>query len=87
MGYAAAGGRPYERLNHCGIARACFYSGNIWKDYEELKSRGVNVYSEPEFLKYPDGAGSAVFCFEDPDGSVLELVQYQKRTVKPPKPW
>ena len=82
-----SGGRPYERLNHCGIARACFYSKNIWKDYEELKSLGVNVYSEPEFLKYPDGAGSAVFCFEDPDGSVLELVQYQKRTVKPPKPW
>ena len=82
-----AGGRPYERLNHCGIARACFYSKNIWRDYEELKSRGVNVYSEPEFLKYPDGAGSAVVCFEDPDGSILELVQYQKKTVKPPKPW
>jgi hypothetical protein len=28
-----------------------------------------------------------VFCFEDPDGSVLELVQYQKQTIKPPKPW
>jgi catechol 2,3-dioxygenase-like lactoylglutathione lyase family enzyme len=83
----AAAGRPYERLNHCGIARACFYSKSIWKDYEELKSAGVNVYSEPEFLRYPDGAGSAVVCFEDPDGTVLELVQYQKKTVKPPKPW
>jgi glyoxylase I family protein len=82
-----AGGRPYERLNHCGIARACFYSKSIWKDYEELKSRGVNLYSEPEFMKYPDGAGAAVVCFEDPDGSILELVQYHKKTVKPPKPW
>jgi catechol 2,3-dioxygenase-like lactoylglutathione lyase family enzyme len=81
------GGRPYERLNHCGIARACFYSKSIWKDYEELRARGLNVYSEPEFLRYPDGAGSAVVCFEDPDGSILELVQYQKKTVKPPKPW
>ena len=78
---------PYERLNHCGIARACFYSGNIWKDYQELKSRGINVYSEPELMKYPNGAGAAVVCFEDPDGTVLELVQYQKRAVKPPKPW
>jgi glyoxylase I family protein len=82
-----SGRRPYERLNHCGIARACFYSKSIWKDYEELKSRGVDVYSEPEFMKYPDGAGAAVVCFEDPDGTVLELVQYQKKTVKPPKPW
>jgi glyoxylase I family protein len=82
-----SGGRPYERLNHCGIARACFYSKNIWKDYEELKSAGVRLYSEPEIMTYPDGAGAAVVCFEDPDGTVLELVQYQKKAVKPPKPW
>jgi glyoxylase I family protein len=86
-GDGKSGGRPYELLNHCGIARACFYSKNIWADYEELKSRGVNVWSEPEFMKYPGGDGAAVFCFEDPDGTVLELVQYHKRAVKPPKPW
>jgi catechol 2,3-dioxygenase-like lactoylglutathione lyase family enzyme len=86
-GDGKSGGRPYERLNHCGIARACFYSRSIWADYEELRSRGVNIYSEPEIMKYPNGAGAAVVCFEDPDGSVLELVQYQKQAIKPPKPW
>ncbi len=86
-GDGKSGGRPYERLNHCGIARACFYTKNIWKDYEELRSQGIHVYSEPEILAYPGGAGAAVVCFEDPDGTVLELVQYQKQAVKPPKPW
>jgi glyoxylase I family protein len=86
-GDGKSGGRPYERLNHSGIARACFYSKNLWKDYEELKSRAITVYSEPEILPYPDGAGAAVVCFEDPDGTVLELVQYQKKAIKPDQPW
>ena len=29
-------GRPYERLDHLGIARACFYSKNIWQDHATL---------------------------------------------------
>jgi len=86
-GDGKSGGRPYERLNHCGIARACFYSKSIWRDYEELRAAGVRVWSEPEFMKYPGGDGAAVVCFEDPDGTVLELVQYHKQAVKPPKPW
>jgi hypothetical protein len=32
-------------------------------------------------------AGSAVVGFEDPDGPVLELSQYQKKTVERPKAW
>jgi hypothetical protein len=32
-------------------------------------------------------AGSSVVGLEDPDGTVLELVQYQKKTVKWPKAW
>ncbi len=79
-------GRPYEGLDHCGIARTCFYSKNIWRDYEELKGRGLHVYAEPEVMRY-GSSGSAVVCFEDPDGAVLELVQYQKSPEKPPKPW
>jgi glyoxylase I family protein len=71
-------GRPYERLNHTGIARACFYSKNIMKDYEDLKAQGIEFYSEPQIIRYKGGR-SLIVCFEDPDGTVLEMVQFQKK--------
>lgn len=70
-------GRPYERLNHAGVARVCFYTKNFWQDYEELKSKGIEFYSEPGIITYPGGQSLAV-CFEDPDGTVLQLLQFQK---------
>src|SRR5260370_20515134 len=76
-------GPPYERLDHFGIARACFSSKNIWQDYATLRAAGVNFYSEPEIATYKTGQSAAV-CFEDPDGTVLELVQLQKTTAAPP---
>ncbi len=75
-------GRPYERLDHVGIARACFYSKNIWQDYATLRAEGVNFYSEPQIATYKTGQ-SAVVCFEDPDGTVLEMVQFQKSGAAP----
>ena len=71
-------GRPYERLTNAGIARVCLYSKNIWKDYEELKNKGVEFYTEPVTIKYRGGQ-SLIVCFEDPDGTVLELTQFQKK--------
>ena len=70
-------GRPYERLTHTGIARVCLYSKDIWKDYEELKSKGVEFYTEPTTIKYRGGQ-SLIVCFEDPDGTVVELTQFQR---------
>jgi catechol 2,3-dioxygenase-like lactoylglutathione lyase family enzyme len=69
--------RPYEKLNNLGIARVCFYSRDLEKDVEELKRNRVTVYSEPVTIKYKGGQ-STVVCFEDPDGTVLELVQYKR---------
>jgi glyoxylase I family protein len=68
---------PYQRLDNTGICRVCFYSRNIHKDYEELKNKGIKFYSEPQLFKHSAG-NSLIVCFEDPDGTVLELVQYQK---------
>jgi catechol 2,3-dioxygenase-like lactoylglutathione lyase family enzyme len=70
----ASQGRAYERLNHPGITRVCLHSDDIWKDYEELKSKGIVFYSEPKFLG-DSGVGPQIVFFEDPDGTVLELAQ------------
>jgi hypothetical protein len=47
------------------------------KDYDELKSKGIEFYSEPVTIKYRGGQ-SRILCFEDPDGTVVELTQLQK---------
>jgi glyoxylase I family protein len=68
---------PYEKLNNLGIARVCFYSKDLEKDLEELRAKGVSIFSEPATIKYRGGQSSVV-CFEDPDGTILELVQFRK---------
>jgi glyoxylase I family protein len=70
-------GRPYEWLNHTGVVRVCLSSKKFWQDYEELKAYGVTFYATPGVLTYPRGQSLAV-CFEDPDGTVLQLLQFQK---------
>jgi glyoxylase I family protein len=72
---------PYEKLNNLGIARVCFYSKDLEKDLEELKGKGVKIFSEPLTVRYKGGQSSVV-CFEDPDGTVLELVQFKKTRPK-----
>jgi catechol 2,3-dioxygenase-like lactoylglutathione lyase family enzyme len=72
---------PYERLNNLGIARVCFYSKDLEGDLAELKSRGTKVLSDPMTVRYKGGQ-STVVCFEDPDGTILELVQYKKTPAK-----
>ncbi len=69
-------GRAYPRLNHAGIARIALHTTNLQRTYEELKSKGIEFYSEPQVLQLP--GGSCLFaCFEDPDGTVLELIQFR----------
>jgi len=66
---------PYAALNHLGIARIAIETSNLDEDVRILKDRGVQFYSDPitpsgplSFLRYA--------CFEDPDGTVIELVEY-----------
>jgi glyoxylase I family protein len=67
-------GRAYPRLNHAGIARIALHTANLQRTYEELKARGIEFYSEPQVLQFRDRS-SLFVCFEDPDGTVLELIE------------
>ena len=68
-------GKPYPHLYHAGAARIALWTDNLQKDYEDLKAKGVEFFSEPQILK--TGAGDAGFvCFTDPDGTVLELIAF-----------
>jgi glyoxylase I family protein len=69
-------GRAYPRLNHAGIARIALRTPNLQRTYEELKGKGIEFYSEPQVLQLP-GRSCLFACFEDPDGTVLELIQFR----------
>jgi len=66
---------PYAALNHIGISRVAIETEDLDADVQMLKNKGVQFYSDPiipsgpfSFLRY--------VCFEDPDGTVIELVEY-----------
>ena len=68
-------GEPYPHLYHTGAARIALFTKGIDEEYERLKAEGVEFVSEPVVLRFPNGAGSKFFCFKDPDGTFLELIE------------
>lgn len=54
-----------------GVRWLTFFVEDIWKDFNELKAKGVKFLSEP--IAAPDATG--VVCALDPDGILVELVQ------------
>jgi catechol 2,3-dioxygenase-like lactoylglutathione lyase family enzyme len=66
---------PYPHLYHTGIARLALRSTDLDADYAFLKQLGVEVISEPATVKIDENHGSRFFCFKDPDGTYLELVE------------
>jgi catechol 2,3-dioxygenase-like lactoylglutathione lyase family enzyme len=65
---------PYGALNHIGIARIAIWTLNLDADMTLLEDAGVVFYSEPIRPTGPYGF-LRFACFEDPDGTVIELVQ------------
>lgn len=65
---------PYALLNHIGIPRFAILTLNLNADMKLLKDQGVEFFSEPIRPEGPLGFLQFV-CFEDPDGTVIELVQ------------
>jgi len=66
---------PYERLNHLGLGRIAFTTGDIDADVAQLRARGVEFLSAaPAAVPGPKGSTTRFICFRDPDGTVLELV-------------
>lgn len=66
---------PYAHLYHLGLARLALKTTDIEADYNYLKERGVDILSVPATVTMADGHGSHFFCFKDPDGSYIELVE------------
>lgn len=59
------------------ISELCFYVENIETTYENLKNKGVEFLSEPQFFDFSkEGLGkSKAVYFKDPDGIILELIE------------
>ena len=68
-------GKAPAHLYHVGPARIALFTKNIDEEYQRLKAAGVTMVSEPVLMKFPNGAGSRFFCFKDPDGNFLELIE------------
>ena len=66
---------PYANLYRPGLARLALRSSDLQADYNFLLSQGVEVLSEPATVMSSADHGSRFFCFKDPDGTFLELVQ------------
>ncbi len=66
---------PYANLYRPGLARLALASADLQADYEYLLAQGVEVLSPPATVYASADHGSSFFCFKDPDGTFLELVQ------------
>jgi catechol 2,3-dioxygenase-like lactoylglutathione lyase family enzyme len=66
---------PYSHLYHLGIARIALASNDLDGDMARLAAAGVRFLSKPASLPPSSGSRARFVCFEDPDGTVLELVE------------
>jgi len=66
---------PYPHLYHTGLARLALRTTDLQADYSYLQQAGVEILSEPATVSAGEGHGSRFFCFKDPDGTYLELVE------------
>lgn len=72
---------PYQHLYRPGLARLAMLSTDLDADYRTLQEHGVRILSPPATVMASETRGSRFFCFEDPDGTYLELVEHI--TVEP----
>jgi len=69
---------PKRTLAHLGIARICLKVRDCFELHGKLKAAGYDVYSEPELIRM-GGTEQYVFCCEDPDGVVIEFMQFARK--------
>ena len=65
-------------LRKTSISEICFRVEDIDKVYRDLKAKGVEFLSEPQIFDFrKDGfSKSKAVYFRDPDGVILELMEY-----------
>ncbi|MBE3602944.1 VOC family protein [bacterium] len=68
-------GKSYPHLWHAGMCRIALRTRELRKDYEELKAKGVEFWSEPQMFGGKEGREEGFVCCTDPDGTVIELIQ------------
>jgi catechol 2,3-dioxygenase-like lactoylglutathione lyase family enzyme len=68
-------GQAYPHLAHAGMCRIALRTRTLVKDYEELKAKGIEFWTEPILIKLKDGKEEGFVCCTDPDGTVIELIQ------------
>jgi glyoxylase I family protein len=72
----ATKGSTAPDLAHVGAVRIALWTIGIDEEYERLKGEGI------EFLSEPVGMPGARFCcFKDPDGTILELIDFSQETA------
>lgn len=64
-----------RNLAQPGMARICLKASNCDTVYERLRAAGHVTYSEPTQISL-GGSLIKVFCCEDPDGVVIEFMQF-----------
>jgi len=73
-------GKPYSHLYHTGICRVALATDNLQEICDKVRAvnmEGVEFFSEPQVMKNRDGTNSSFVCFTDPDGTVIELIQFK----------
>jgi len=67
---------PYPLpVNHLGIHRMAFSTSDIEADVATLKEQGVKLVSPITPCCSGDDSWGAIIAFEDPDGTIVELVE------------
>jgi extradiol dioxygenase family protein len=69
--------KPYAKVNHLGICRVVLTTRDIAREYRRLRAKGVKFISEPQIL-YTSVGEARFACFYDPDGTVLELIEFKR---------
>ncbi len=68
-------GQAHPHLWHAGMCRIALRTRTLVKDYEELKGKGIEFWTEPIMFELKDGRQEGFVCCSDPDGTVIELIQ------------
>jgi glyoxylase I family protein len=64
-------------LSQIGFGRLCMKNRDAWGMHRRLVDAGLNPYTEPTLITM-GGTRQWVFCCEDPDGIVVEFMQFQR---------
>jgi catechol 2,3-dioxygenase-like lactoylglutathione lyase family enzyme len=76
-------GKPPPHLYQAGLARIALVTDKLQEVYDTVKAaniEGVEFFSEPQrtprLSSTQAGDSDAFVCFTDPDGTVIELIQF-----------